>query len=97
MYQAYLALMDENRSPLRHLPKAQRFQIMVFLSIMWSTVFSLIIGSYAYWGELVLGHVAFAAGALITGLTFKVAEKRTHRDLYQEKDGTVKYDDIWGG
>ena len=93
----YDIVMDESKNPLQRLPKAQRFQLMVFLSLMWTTVFCLAIGSYAFWGELVLGHVVLAAGVLITGLTFRTVNKPTHRDLFQRNDGTTKYDDIWGG
>jgi hypothetical protein len=96
MRDSYDVVMDDNKNPLQRLPKAQRFQIMVFLSVMWSTVFCLAIGSYAYWGELLLGHVALATGVLLTGLTFRQVNKRTHRDLYRGKDGTANYDDIWG-
>jgi hypothetical protein len=73
-------VMNENKNPLQRLPKAQRFQIMVFLSCMWTTVFCLAIGSYGYWGELLLGHVSLAAGVLITGVTFRQVNKRTRRD-----------------
>ena len=97
MRDSYDVVMDASKNPLQGLPKAQRFQIMVFLSVMWTTVFCLAIGSYGYWGELVLGHVALATGVLITGLTFREVNKRTHGDLYRGKDGTAKYDDIWGG
>lgn len=97
MGEPYDVVMDDSKNPLQRLPKVQRFQIMVFLSVMWSTVFCLAIGSYAFWGTLVLGHVALASGVLITGLTFRAVKKRTHRDLYQNKDGTAKYDDVWGG
>jgi len=95
MPESYDVVMSESKNPLKRLPKTQRFQVMVFLSVMWTTVFYLAIGSYGFWGELVLGHVALATGVLITGLTFRQVNKRTHRD--RGKDGTAKYDDIWGG
>lgn len=90
MRDSYELVMDDSKNPLKNLPKAQRFQIMVFLSVMWSTVFCVAIGSYVYWGELVLGHIALAIGVLITGLTFRQVKKRSHRDLYRGKDGTPK-------
>jgi len=96
MRDSYEVVMDENKNPLQLLPKAQRYQLMVFLSVMWTTVFCLAIGSYAYWGELILGHVALASAVLITGLTFRAVKQRTHRDLYRGRDGTAKYDDVWG-
>ena len=97
MNDPYTVVMDENRNPLNRLPKAQRFQIMVFLSVMWSTVFCVAIGSFAFWGELVVGHVAIALGVLVTALTFNTVRKQTHRDLYRDGDGTARYDDVWGG
>jgi hypothetical protein len=97
MREPYDVVMDANKNPLRALPKVQRYQIMVVLSLMWSTIFCVAIGSWYWWGELVVGHVAVATGVLITGLTFRAARKRTHRDMYRDKDGTARYDDIWGG
>ena len=65
MPESYDVVMSESKNPLQRLPKTQRFQVMVFLSVMWTTVFYLAIGSYGFWGELVLGHVALATGVLI--------------------------------
>ena len=90
-------VMDANKNPLQSLPKTQRFQIMVLLSIMWSSVFCLAFGSWFWWGELVVGHVAVALAIGITSLTFSEARKKSHRDMYRSKDGTSRYDDIWGG
>jgi hypothetical protein len=61
----YEVVMNENKNPLQRLPKA---------------VFCLAIGSYGYWGTLLLGHVSLAAGVLITGVTFRQVNKRNHRD-----------------
>ena len=90
-------VMDADKNPLKALPKTQRFQIMVLLSIMWSSVFCLAFGSWFWWGELVIGHVAVAVAIGITSLTFKQAKKKSHRDMYRAKDGTTRYDDLWGG
>ena len=80
MREQYSVVMDENDNPLQTLPKPQRFQAMVLLSLMWTTVFCVAIGSYTYWGELVVGHVAVAVGVVITGLTFNSARKSTRND-----------------
>ena len=96
MREPYEFVMDENKNPLQRLPKLQRFQIMVVLSLMWSTIFSVAIGSWLWWGELVIGHVAVAIGILLTSMTFGAVRKQTHRDMYRESDGTARYDDIWG-
>ncbi|MBB44003.1 MAG: hypothetical protein CMM44_09605 [Rhodospirillaceae bacterium] len=97
MREQYTSIMDSNKNPLKHLPQVQRFQLMVLLSIMWSTVFSIAIGSWFWWGELVVGHVAVAVGIILTSLTFGSAKQKTHRDHYKSKDGSTRYDDIWGG
>ena len=101
MHDTITSVMDSETNPLRDLPKAQRFQLMVILSIMWTTVFCLGIGNWLWYGELVTAHVAAAVGALVTGLTFRGARgselAATHRDLYRSRDGGVRYDDIWGG
>ena len=80
MRDTYSVIMDERKNPLQGLPKAQRFQIMIFLSVMWSSLFCLAIGSYAFWGELVVGHVAVAAGVVLTGLTFRQVNKQNQRN-----------------
>ena len=39
MITAYNVVMNENLNPLRDLPSAQRFQTMLGLSVMWTTLF----------------------------------------------------------
>ena len=80
MRDTYSVVMDERKNPLQGLPKAQCFQIMTFLSVMWSSLFCLAIGSYAFWGELVVGHVAVAAGVVLTGLTFRQVNQQNQRN-----------------
>ena len=75
--ESYDLVMNEDKNPLKDLPKVQRFQLMVVLSVMWTTIFSLSIGSWLWWDELVVGHVAVALGILITGLTFRRAKSAT--------------------
>jgi hypothetical protein len=74
---AYAVVMNENRNPLQSIPKVFRFQIMLFLSVMWSTVFCLTLGSWLWWGEVVMGHLAIALGILITTITFEKARERS--------------------
>ena len=71
----YRLIMDSDRNPLRQLPKAQRFQIMTMLSMMWTLIFSVGIGSWAWFGELVVFHLAVLLGMFITGWTFGSAKK----------------------
>jgi len=89
--------MDPRRNALWRLPKAPRFQIMVLLAFMWSVFFSAGIGTWAWFGELVVLHTLILLGTLVTGWTFHNAGRLTHRDRYQRSDGSARYDDIWGG
>ena len=97
MNSLYRAIMDSEVNPLRHLPTAQRFQVMVFLSVMWTTIFCAGAGAWMWYGELIIGHLLVAFGFMMTGLTFHRANKAAgYRDCPAE-DGTARYDDVWGG
>ena len=92
----FRAVMDSESNPLRYLPRAQRFQLMVFLSVMWTTVFCAGAGAWFWYGELVVLHMLVAGGFLITGMTFHQASRvATYRD-HPVRDGTARYDDVWG-
>jgi hypothetical protein len=84
--ETYDLVMNEDKNPLKGLPKVQRFQLMVVLSVMWTTIFSLSIGSWLWWGELVVGHVAVAIGILITGLTFRHARSAATDSALRDAD-----------
>ena len=70
MLSSYNALMNDKYNPLRKLPPAQRFQIMLCLSVMWTTLFCLMIGAWMYFGELLIFHLLFVLGFSVTGLIF---------------------------
>ena len=96
MLELYRSVMDSNVNPLRNLPPAQRFQIMMFLSVMWTTIFCAIAGAWMWYGELMIVHLLVVLGFFITGLTFHRASKvATYRDQSLD-DGTARYDDVWG-
>ena len=101
MYQIYRNIMDSERNPLSSLPPAQRLQAMLILSVMWSTIFCLTTTSWFWYGELVVGHVLLIIGVAITAMTFRAAAGKkqvsiaTYRD-HPRKDGTSRYDDVWG-
>ncbi|QJB69466.1 hypothetical protein [Parasphingorhabdus halotolerans] len=90
-------VMNPDSNPLNSLPRVQRFQIMAILSIMWSTIFSTALGSWFYYGELVVGHLAVLLGIFITAGVFKTSQQplKTYRD-HPREDGTARYDDVWG-
>ena len=96
MLTLYCAIMDSNINPLRRLPPAQRFQAMVMLSVMWTTIFCSGAGAWIWYGELIVLHVLVAFGFLVTGLTFhRARQTETYRD-HPAADGTARYDDVWG-
>ena len=66
----YASVMDPERNPLRALPKMQRFQYMVVLSYMWSTIFAISIGSYFAFGASVVIHLLLLTGVFFTRTTF---------------------------
>jgi hypothetical protein len=48
------------------------------------------------YGELVALHVLLALGTLFTGWAFSAARPvKSYRD-YPVRDGTARYDDVWG-
>ena len=102
MYQIYRNIMDSKRNPLHALPPAQRLQVMLLLSVMWSTIFCLTTASWLWYGELVVGHVLIILGIAITAMNFRTASEKTQasRATYRDhprSDGTTRYDDVWGG
>ena len=92
----YRSVMDSNDNPLKNLLPVQRFQIMTFLSVMWTTIFCAGAGAWMWYGELIVGHLLIAFGFLVTAYTFYGASNvATYRDQPRH-DGTARYDDVWG-
>ena len=97
MFGWYSEVMDSSRNPLRNLAPAQRFQVMALLSVMWSTIFSAVAGAWFWYGELIVGHLLLVLGVLVTGYIFRTASRvKTYRS-FPLRDGTARYDDVWGG
>ena len=71
----YASVMDPERNPLRSLPKMQRFQYMVVLSYMWSTIFAISVGSYLVFGASVVAHLLLLTGLFFTRATFGNADQ----------------------
>lgn len=93
----YRLVMDSRFNPLRNLPPAQRFQTMLYLSLMWTTIFCAATTAWAWYGHLVVGHMLVVAGIVVTSLTFHSARRTmTYRD-YPLEDSTARYQDVWGG
>ena len=91
-------VMDDEQNPLQTLPPIHRFQIMTFLSMMWTTIFCTAIGAWYFYGELLVGHTLVLLGIFATAGVFRSAGQspKTYRD-YPRSDGSARYDDIWGG
>ena len=96
MLTLYRGIMDSDTNPLRNLPPAQRFQVMVVLSVMWTTIFCVSAGAWLWYGELIVLHVLVALGCLVTGLTFHRARRTASYRDHPMTDGTARYDDVWG-
>lgn len=77
MSSLYRSVMDPSVNPLRNLPAAQRFQIMLYLSVMWTAIFCAAAGAWVWYGEILLAHALVAAGFVVTGLTFHAAGRST--------------------
>ena len=70
-------LFDDTKNDLRSLPKAVRLQILIVLSFVWSTVFSLYVFSMTSfifgWAGVVMGHIGLIIAVY---LTFKFFHKK---------------------
>ena len=96
MSEIYRLIMDPDKNPLSALRPAQRFQIMTYLGLMWTGIFCTAFGAWVWFGQLVTFHILVALGFVVTGFSFKSTQKMTgHRD-HPRKDGTARYDDLWG-
>lgn len=91
------SVMDANKNPLMRLPTMVRFQIMTYLAIMWCMIFTVYTGWLMTLGPSIFAHLVILVGIFFTHKIFKDSSSITHRDLYKDKDGGARYDDIWGG
>ena len=73
-------LFDDSRNDLRSLPKSVRLQILLVLSFVWTTVFSLYIFSYTTfafgWAGLYIAHIGLIFAVYMTFKQFHTAEKK---------------------
>ena len=72
-------MFDDSKNDLRSLPKSVRLQILIVLSFVWTTVFSLYVFSVTTfifgWAGLVLAHVGLIIATYTTFKFFHKAEK----------------------
>ena len=70
------AIMDPDKNAFVRLPKTIRFQLMVVLSCLWSTIFCVSAGLVVWLPGYILAHVALLLiGIFGTSWAFKQAEK----------------------
>ena len=72
-------MFDDSKNDIRSLPKTVRLQILIVLSFVWSTVFSLYVfslTSFVYgWASMVLAHLGLIFATYITFKFFHKANK----------------------
>ena len=72
-------MFDDSKNDLRSLPKSVRLQILIVLSFIWTTVFSLYVFSVTTfifgWAGLVLAHVGLIIATYTTFKFFHKADK----------------------
>ena len=72
-------MFDDQSNDLRSLPKTVRLQILIVLSFVWSTVFSLYVfslTSFVYgWLSMILAHIGLIFATYITFKIFHKARK----------------------
>ena len=74
-------LFDDSKNDLRSLPRSVRLQILLVLSFIWTTVFSLYIFSYTTfafgWAGLFIAHIGLIFAVYITFKQFHNAEAQS--------------------
>ena len=74
-------IFDDSKNDIRSLPKTVRLQILIVLSFVWSTVFSLYVFSLTSfiwgWAGVVMAHVGLIFAIYITFKFFHKAKKES--------------------
>ena len=82
MTEAANIMFDDSKNDLRSLPKSVRLQILIVLSFVWSTVFSLYVFSVTSfifgWAGVVMAHIGLI---LAVYLTFKFFHKKQEQPV----------------
>ena len=82
-------LFDDSKNDLRALPKTVRLQILLVLSFIWTTVFSLYVFSYTTfafgWAGLFLAHIGLIFAVYTTFKQFHRAEEKS-ASVFQTKN-----------
>ena len=82
-------LFDDSKNDLRALPKTVRLQVLLVLSFIWTTVFSLYIFSYTTfafgWAGTYIAHLGLIFAVYYTFKQFHKAEKKIN-SVFTEKN-----------
>ena len=82
-------LFDDSKNDLRALPKSVRLQILLVLSFIWTTVFSLYVFSYSTfafgWAGTYIAHVGLIFAVYMTFKQFHKAEEKSN-SVFQTKN-----------
>lgn len=95
IFDAGSILFDDKSNDLRSLPKSVRLNLLITLSTMWSTVFTVwtfetVYGIAYGWGGLVIGHILFIFATYYTFHSFKNV-----RELAKKTSGIRTYDECY--
>ena len=89
MMDAANILFDDSKNDLRALPRSVRLQILLVLSFVWTTVFSLYIFSYTTfafgWAGLYIAHIGLIFAVYMTFKHFHKAEAQSS-SVFQTKN-----------
>ncbi len=76
----WTSVMDETKNPLKNHSLSTAHLMMQMLAWMWSSIFSLMVGSYFVFGLTASAHMLLIAGLFITLMVFKKAETSNSGD-----------------
>ena len=94
MIDAAMILFDDSKNDLRALPKTVRLQLLLTLSFLWSTAFTIYFWGIRtdIWLSWFVGHVAVI---FVAYYTFKQFNGKAHT-MKASKEEPPMYDDVWG-
>jgi len=94
MIDAATILFDDSKNDLRALPKTVRLQLLLTLSFLWSTAFTIYFWGIRtdIWLSWFVGHVAII---FVAYYTFKQFHGKPHT-MKPSKEEPPMYDDVWG-
>ena len=72
--------MDVDKNPIMLLPPAQRFQIMVYISIISTTIFCAAFGMWIWYVQTFAFHMLIL-GIVVTGMTLEIADRTRRRAM----------------